>query len=172
MERGLKSGLQEFTPPCTAADALTNLERVTDYLRREVHLALRAHGVTPTQYNVLQVLRPAAPEGLTCSEVGSRLAGADPDITRLLDRLAKQGLVRRHRDVHDRRAVLTEISEEGIQLLDSVTPLLEARIETLFGHMPPARLQLLIDLLYETIPATKLGEVLAAPATMPTAKAG
>jgi DNA-binding MarR family transcriptional regulator len=132
---------------------------------------LRVHGITTAQYNVLQALRCGPPEGLTCSELGSRLSGADPDITRLLDRLAKQGLVRRHRDVHDRRAVLTEITEEGAHLLDFAAPLLDARIQTLFGHMTEAQLQLLIDLLNEAMPAPKRdGE--RAPQPVPTARAG
>jgi DNA-binding MarR family transcriptional regulator len=155
MERARKSGLQELQPLGTAADALATLERITDHLRRELHLLLRAHGMTTTQYNVLRILRSVAPGGLTCSELGTRLAGADPDITRLLDRLAKHGLVRRHRNALDRRAVLTEITDEGMRMLDSVAPLLDARIGSLFDHMAPDRLQLLIELLKEATPAVK-----------------
>jgi DNA-binding MarR family transcriptional regulator len=99
------------------------------------------------------------------------LSGADPDITRLLDRLAKQGLVRRHRNTQDRRAVLTEITEEGTRLLAFVAPLLDARVQTLFGHMAEARLQLLIDLLNEAMPAPRRNEE-HAPQPVPTAKAG
>jgi DNA-binding MarR family transcriptional regulator len=166
-----KSGSQQFQPSCTSADALAGLERITEYLRREIHLTLRMHGITTAQYNVLQALRRTSPEGLTCSELGSRLSGADPDITRLLDRLAKQGLVRRHRDAQDRRAVLTEITEEGTHLVEFVAPLLDARIQTLFGHMAEARLQVLIDLLNEAMPAPRRnGE--RTPRPIPRAKAG
>jgi DNA-binding MarR family transcriptional regulator len=171
VERARKSGSQEFQPSCPPADALASLERITEYLRREIHLTLRVHGITTAQYNVLQALRSAPPGGLTCSELGSRLSGADPDITRLLDRLAKQGLVRRHRDAQDRRAVLTEITEEGRHLLDFVGPLLDARIQTLFGHMAEARLQLLIDLLNEAMPARRRNDERAAQ-PIPRARAG
>jgi DNA-binding MarR family transcriptional regulator len=171
VERVRKSGSQEFQASCTPADALAGLERITEYLRREIHLTLRVHGITTAQYNVLRALRYAPPGGLSCSELGSRLSGADPDITRLLDRLAKQGLVKRHRDTQDRRAVLTEISEEGTHLLEFVAPLLDARIQTLFGHMAEARLQMLVDVLNEAMPAPKRnGE--RTPQPMPTAKAG
>lgn len=159
MERARKSGLQELQPSSSAADALATLERITDHLRRELHVLLRAHSMTTTQYNVLRILRCAELEGrhggLTCSELGSRLAGADPDITRLLDRLAKHGLVIRRRDPQDRRAVLTEITEEGTRMLDSVAPLLDARIGTMFAHISPERLQLLIELLNEATPTTR-----------------
>jgi DNA-binding MarR family transcriptional regulator len=102
--------------------------------------------------------------------LGSRLAGTDPDITRLLDRLAKQRLVRRRRDMRDRRAVLTEINEEGRLLVESVIPSLESRIRELFEHMAPARLQLLIDLLDEAVkPPKQHGH---ATQSLPTARAG
>jgi DNA-binding MarR family transcriptional regulator len=154
VERARKFGVSELQPACTASVALASLERAADHLRRELHLLLRMHGMTTTQYNVLRILRTVDAGGLTCSELGNQLAGADPDITRLLDRMAKNGLVKRARDVHDRRAVLTEITEEGVRLLDVVAPLFDERIAMLFEHMAPARLALLIDLLNEAMPTT------------------
>jgi DNA-binding MarR family transcriptional regulator len=129
--------------------ALLALERTTDQLRREVHLLLRTFGLTSTQFNALRVLQSGEPGGLTCSGLGNRLISTDPDITRLLDRLAKQGLVRRRRDVRDRRVVLTEITDAGTALLQSIAPKLDARVRTLFAHMPQQRLEQLIELLGE-----------------------
>jgi hypothetical protein len=60
-----------------AEAALARLERVTEHFRREIHLALRTRGMTLTQYNVLRTLYSEGSNGLTCSELGSRLAGAD-----------------------------------------------------------------------------------------------
>jgi DNA-binding MarR family transcriptional regulator len=154
----------------SAAAALARLERITQRLRREIHLLLRAHSMTVTQYNVLRTLYSEARGGLTCSELASRLAGTDPDITRLLDRLAKQRLVQRRRDASDRRAVVTEITDQGRQLIESVTRPLDERIRGLFEHMPKARLQLLIDLLDEAMPARKHHD--RAPQLLPTACAG
>lgn len=152
MERSLEhkegDGARAVHP---AEAALAKVEWVSERLRREIHLVLRKRGMTLTQYNVLRTLYREGSNGLTCSEVGSRLAGADPDITRLLDRLAKQQLVRRRRDARDRRAVLTEITEEGRQLVESVIPSLDSRIRGLFEHMARSRLELLMDLLDEAI---------------------
>jgi DNA-binding MarR family transcriptional regulator len=171
VERSLPHNVEEVelsTNPPEAA--LARLERVTERLRREIHLVLRARGMTLTQYNVLRTLYNAGSNGLTCSELGSRLAGTDPDITRLLDRLAKQRLVRRRRDVRDRRAVLTEITDEGRQLVESVIPSLDCRVRGLFEHMTPARLQLMIDLLDEAIKPQKQHDRASQP--LPTARAG
>jgi DNA-binding MarR family transcriptional regulator len=132
-----------------ADTALANIERTASHFRREIHLMLRPYGLTWTQYNVLRVLRHEGAGGLTCSQLGSRLAAADPDVTRLLDRLTKQRLVRRRRDIRDRRSVVTEITPEGRQLLGSIGMSLDAQIRRLFDHIAPARLQLLVELLEE-----------------------
>lgn len=160
--------VQKFVSP--AEVALASLERTTNHLRREIHLMLRGYGVTWTQYHVLRVLRDEASGGLTCSELGGRLAAADPDITRLLDRLTKQRLVRRRRDARDRRAVVTEITQDGQQLLESIALSLDAHIRGLFGHMAPARLQLLVELLDEARRSQKPHEL--APQPIPSTRAG
>jgi DNA-binding MarR family transcriptional regulator len=171
VERPMQYSVEEVGPSNNPAEAaLARLERVTERLRREIHLVLRARGLTVTQYNVLRTLYGEGSGGLTCSELGSRLAGTDPDITRLLDRLAKQRLVRRFRDARDRRAVLTEITEEGRRVIESVIPFLDERVRSLFDHMAPARLQLLIDLLDEAMQARRHHE--RAPQPMPTTRAG
>jgi DNA-binding MarR family transcriptional regulator len=146
-----------------AETAFAGIERTANHLRREVHLMLRAYGLTWTQYNVLRVLRDEDAGGLTCSELGSRLAAADPDVTRLLDRLTKQRLVRRRREVRDRRSVVTEITPEGRQLLASIGVSLDAQIRGLFEHIAPARLQLLVELLEEARNSRKSNERAAQP---------
>ena len=171
MERPLSyepEHLQTFVSPAEAA--LASLERTANHLRREIHLMLRAHGLTWTQYNVLRALRDEASGGLTCSELGGRLAAADPDITRLLDRLARQRLVRRRRDVRDRRAVVSEITQDGRRLLESVGLSLDGQIRRLFDHMTPARLQFLVELLDEARRSQKANE--RTPHPLPTARAG
>jgi DNA-binding MarR family transcriptional regulator len=130
VERSLRHNVEEVELSNNLAEAaLARLERVTECFRREIHLVLRARGMTLTQYKVLRTLYNEGSDGLicglTCSELGDRLAGTDPDMTRLLDRLAKQRLVRRRRDMRDRRAVLTEITDEGRRLVESVIPSLD-----------------------------------------------
>ncbi|MFL6426635.1 MAG: MarR family transcriptional regulator [Acidobacteriaceae bacterium] len=162
MERSQSSEhVQTIISP--AETALASIERTANHLRREIHLMLRAYGLTWTQYNVLRVLRDDRAGGLSCSELGSRLAAADPDITRLLDRLTKPRLVRRRRDVRDRRSVVTEITPEGRQLLASIGLSLDGQIRGLFDHIAPARLQLLVELLEETRNSQKPNERAAQP---------
>jgi DNA-binding MarR family transcriptional regulator len=128
-------------------ETLLNLMRTSDCLQRAFHLKTRDWGVTSTQYNVLRILRGAQPDGLTCSAIGSRMITAEPDITRLLARLKGLKLIRQQRDPHDRRAVWTQISEAGLELLRQMDPVIERVPRELLGHMTGAELAELTRLL-------------------------
>ena len=62
---------------------------------------LRSFGLTPSQYNVLRILRGAG-KALPSLEIASRLIQVVPAITGLIDRLEQQGLVERERSSNDR----------------------------------------------------------------------
>src|SRR5690606_11370153 len=102
--------------------------RPFDSLQQEAHLAvartaavldhavaeaLKPYDLTPTQYNVLRILRGAGEAGLCRNEVSERMVARVPDATRLLDRMESAGLIQRYRDDQDRRFVTTKISDEG-----------------------------------------------------------
>jgi DNA-binding MarR family transcriptional regulator len=71
----------------------------------------------------------------------------DPDITRLLDRLEKRGLVVRRRDARDRRVVLSRITPEGLRLLAGLDDPIIAAHRAQLGHVGPQRLTELIQML-------------------------
>src|SRR5687768_10825785 len=98
-------------------EAFLNLQRTANVLQDEIADLLRRHELTQSQYNVLRILRGAGEHGLTASDIGERMITRDPDVTRLVDRLEKRGLVERWRCGHDRRVVWTRISPEGRALI-------------------------------------------------------
>lgn len=125
-----------------------NLMLTADYLSRRLEPVLRAADISPTQYNVLRILR-GSPKGLSCGEIASLMITRDPDITRLLARLEKQGLLSRGQDSSDRRVVLTQITDAGLKLLAQLdSPVLEAH-RLLLGHLGPEKLRDLRRLLDE-----------------------
>lgn len=84
------------------------------------------HGLTHTQYNVLRILRGVHPEGHPRCEIIDRLVTRAPDVTRLLDRLERQGLVERGWSKENRRLSIAKITRKGLALLDKVDPDIEA----------------------------------------------
>ncbi len=106
-------------------EVILNLIRATDRLQRALLQRLRPHKLTPTQYNVLRILRGAYPHGLTCSNIGSRMLTPEPDITRLLARLKVSKLLQQQRDAADKRILWTKITQLGLETLAALDPLME-----------------------------------------------
>lgn len=131
----------------TEEEAFLNLLRCSDCLQRAFQRKTRGWGVTPTQFNVLRILSGAEPDGLTCAAIGRRMIAADPDITRLLNRLKALKLVRQRRDRHDRRVVWTQISDTGLELLRAMGPIVQRAPRELLSHMNPDELAQLSRLL-------------------------
>ncbi len=130
-----------------AVEAGVNLARTHDAVLRGVEQVLRPTAISPTQFNVLRILRGAGTQGRACGEIAERMVTRDPDITRLLDRLEARKLVSRAREEKDRRVVKTRITAAGLRLLKHLDrPIAEAH-EQMLGHLGERRLRQLIQLL-------------------------
>lgn len=123
-----------------------DLLRTCDLLSRRPAQLLKTEDLSATQYNVLRILR-GSPEGLPCGEIAGRMITRDPDVTRLLDRMEKRGLISRSRDYKDRRTVIGRITQEGLKLLARLDePIQEIHCRQL-GHFGKNRLRELAELL-------------------------
>lgn len=94
--------------------------RTASELSHAVDLFFRPFDITPSQYNVLRILRGAGADGLCRNEISERMITATPDMTRLLDRMEKAGWVTRERAEDDRRQVSTYITKSGMELLETL----------------------------------------------------
>lgn len=128
------------------------LMHIADAVARPFDELFKGSGLSPTQYNVLRILRGAGPEGLPCSAIGQRMITRDPDMTRLLDRLEKQKLIVRRRDPADRRVVKARIASAGLVLLEELDePVKELHVK-LLAHLSRQKLKELLSLLNEVQP--------------------
>jgi len=125
------------------------LLQAADALAQEAEQLIKTAGLTGAQYNVLRILRGAEPEGLACSVIGDRMISHDPDMTRLLDRMERHGLITRERQTDDRRVVKARITPQALSLLKTLDQPVRDLHKRQFRHMPAARLKVLSDLLEE-----------------------
>jgi DNA-binding MarR family transcriptional regulator len=123
------------------------LLKAADALGQQAEHLVKSSGLTGTQYNVLRILRGAQPGGLACSAIGDRMISHDPDMTRLLDRMEKRGLIRRERQKDDRRVVKTHITSQGLELLKPLDHPMRELHKQQFRHMPAKRVKNLVELL-------------------------
>ena len=126
--------------------AFLDLLRTADMLTRGADWVLKAVDLSLTQYNVLRILRGAS-QGLPCGEIASRMITRDPDVTRLLDRMKKRGLISRSRESRDRRLVLARITPEGVKLVNRLDGPVQAIHRKQLGHLGKERLRALAELL-------------------------
>lgn len=124
-----------------------NVIRTGDALGRAQDALFKGADLTSTQYNVLRMLRGAGEEGLRCGQVAERLVTRDPDVTRLVDRLLKRGLISRRRDPADRRVVTTTITPLGLQLLAGLDAPVAELHQRQLGHLNDGSLTMLSALL-------------------------
>ena len=135
------------TPATPQQQAFVALIRTADRVMAEYMHLFRKHAVTEPQYNVLRILRGAGPSGLPCQEIGKRMIARVPDITRLLDRLERGGLVSRERDDRDRRVVTTRLSPRGRALLRKLDRPVHEMHQRQFGHFRDSELRQLTAIL-------------------------
>jgi DNA-binding MarR family transcriptional regulator len=140
--------IRQTKPFASPADeAVVTLLGTADRVRTALAGVVEAHGITLQQYNVLRILRGAAPDGLPTLDIAARMIEHSPGITRLLDRLEAQRLVRRVRCPEDRRQILCHASPAALRLLIELdTPMAQAGRRTL-DSLAPAQTAELVRLL-------------------------
>src|SRR6202790_5915586 len=146
MKQAIDSRNKRRRPACPEETIFLELLRTTDMLARGLNGVLKAEDLSATQYNVLRILR-GAPGGLPCGEIASRMITRDPDITRLLDRLEKPGLISRSRATKDRRMVMARITPDGLKKVPRLDEPGEGAHRHQLGHLGPTRLETLTGLL-------------------------
>ena len=129
-------------------EAFLNLWRTYDRLHIAEEALFEQYDLTPQQYNALRLLRSDHPNKVATLALAERLVSRAPDITRLLDKLVVRELVERERPAGNRRTVLVGITAAGMRLLAELAPEVRACHHRQLGHLSPAELRQLIDLLY------------------------
>src|SRR5437660_11741943 len=132
--------------PSPEESVFLELLRTTDMLSRGLVQILKTEDLSATQYNVLRILRGTL-AGLACGEIASRMITRDPDVTRLLDRLEKRGLISRCRETRDRRTVVASITPKGLKVLEGLDEPVQTAHRQQLGHLGVQRLQQLTELL-------------------------
>lgn len=95
------------------------VHRVSRLVAEQVEEHFRAAGVSRGDYDVLASLRRAGdPPRLTPGQLQQGLLLSSAGVTGRVDRLARNGLVRRLPDPADGRGVLVELTDAGRELVD------------------------------------------------------
>lgn len=126
--------------------AALGLVRTNDQLQIHFARLFRQYGLTPSQYNVLRILRGEGTP-LPILEIANRTVTVVPGITGLIDRLEAAGLVRRARCDEDRRVVYVALTDKASKLLAKLDQPVVDLHKRLMGHLSRTEMSELTRLL-------------------------
>ncbi len=150
----LRTRLKMKNDPPLREELILNLTIAANTLENSFDGFISKFGITGPQYNVLRILKGIYPEGHPRCEIASRMLEIAPDITRLIDRLEKQGLVVRDRSDKDRRMSVTRITAKGLKLTEEINPHIEKEHKKATEHLTGTEcreLSRLIEKLYKDL---------------------
>lgn len=147
MGRALYEWLKQESLFRPAAEALLNVLVCTQFLREDFSRILASFGVTLPQYNVLRILRGAHPGSHTRHCIAERMIERSSDVTRLIDRLVTAGYAKRSRARGDKRECNIFITKKGLELLNSIDPILDSYHDEVERRISPDRLKVLSETL-------------------------
>jgi DNA-binding MarR family transcriptional regulator len=117
MGQALHKRLKSDTFDGTFHEAILNIWVTSSFVRGLYEDVFEGADLTLTQYNVLRILNGAFPEGYCRADLTHRMLDRAPDLTRLIDRLVKRGLVQRLKSEKDGRQSVARITPRGKHLL-------------------------------------------------------
>ncbi len=124
--------------------ALIQLLRTTDTVWNASRIFFEKWDLSPSQFNVLNVLR-GNPEGLSQTDLSRELVTHRSNVTGLIDRLEKRGLVERRDVAADRRAYRVVVTASGARLMREILPQYYEKAERLWGDLPGKRVVEMIE---------------------------
>ena len=124
------------------------ISRLARELEARLEPVYREEGLEGGWYDVLATLRRSGPPyRLRPTEFAGALMLTSSGTTKRLDRLEQAGLIMRGPDPQDRRGTLITLTDEGHELIDSVTEAHLANEHRLLGALTDAEQRRLADLL-------------------------
>lgn len=143
---GISEEIQQSRFKDNHQKATINLIYTSNWLNEKVRIFLAEQDLTPQQYNVLRILRGSSPKPLSTLQIRERMLDKMSDTSRIVDRLVKKNLVVKKTCQSDKRLVDIHISEEGLQLLESIDEK-EARMYKEIRRLSSEEAGMLSDLL-------------------------
>lgn len=131
MGEGLRRRILQDRFESPVQEAVLNVIVAAGHLREKIDRSCQMQGITQAQYNLLRILRGAGSEGHPRGEIIRRMLDRAPDATRLIARLEARGLVEKVRSPVDRRLSVTRITPAGLELVDTLKPVVDGMLTSL-----------------------------------------
>lgn len=89
--------------------------------------------------------------GLTQGELARLISVEGPTVVRMLDLLAKKGMIVRRQSAADRRVTTNRITAKGMREISNIMAITDELREKILGNVEPQRLAICIEVLHEIL---------------------
>ncbi len=105
--------------------------RLASRLQARADAFFRSYGVSSAQYNVLVLLK-GSQDGLSQVQISRQMVVSRANITSIIDKLEKKGLVKRLPDTSDRRSFRVRLTDKGRALIKEIEKAYFPRVDEIF----------------------------------------
>jgi len=125
---------------------VVNLHLTYSRVTESFQSSLKEFNLTGTQYNILRILRGQKQVPASIGLIKERMIERNSDVSRIIDRLLKKGIIERQPNKEDRRQKDIIINDKGLELLEKIDA--DSSFSTSpFSHVSLEEVQLMNDLL-------------------------
>lgn len=126
---------------------ILNITFTRNYLGDQFSDILKPYGISSEQYNVLRILRGQKGKPLNMQDIQERMVTKNSNTTRLIDKLLLKEMVQRNTCPNNRRKIEVNITENGINTLSELDPIVENHEKFLKEKLTSDELETLNNLL-------------------------
>lgn len=126
---------------------IVNLAATTKSLEEKYHEFFSQWGISETKFNALLLLYQVGEEGMAFWELGEKMLVTRANITGLMDRLEKGGMIKREVNPEDRRSLIAKLTEEAKNLVEEILPEFKKLNEQVISVLDEEEKNQLINLL-------------------------
>jgi len=126
--------------------AMVNMYFTNNVIVEQFIIMLKEYGLTAQQFNILRILNGQNPKAVSIGIIKERMLDKNSDVSRIVDRLYKKGLVERKESLSDRRQKDILISNNGIDMIGKMT-VCEKKQDEILSNLNKEEVKLLNELL-------------------------
>ena len=129
-------------------EAILNIYYTGSCIKKKADEFFRVFGLTDVQFNVMMLLhhQSGSEEGLSQAQLSDMMLVNRANITSLIDRMEKAGLVARTA-ARDRRYKIVKMTTQGKKLFAKVEPVYAKQVQEMIAPLPEAEQKRLIQML-------------------------
>lgn len=130
--------------------SVINLMYTGNFVLNEINKTLKPFNITNQQYNVLRILRGQNKKAIMLSDIQERMINKSSNTTRLIDKLIEKKHVTRSINKSNRRKINIAITDNGIDFLKEIDPLIDDLEESIVKNLKEEELLTLNEILQKT----------------------